>query len=81
MKEGTKEARQHQEKGDKPICQICGNMDHVALDYWHRFVYSYHLEDLPQALAALTLNKNGHSRHTDSRAMTHIIGDAGMLSI
>ena len=51
-------------------------MNHVALECWYRFQYSYQLEDLltylPQALAALTLNNNDASLYQDSGATTHI---------
>nr|GLL27111.1 hypothetical protein L195_g010371 [Ipomoea trifida] len=69
-----------QSKGDKPTCQICGKLNHIALDCWYRFDYSYQSEDLPQALAALTLNNNDPSFYMDSGATAHMTNNAGMLS-
>nr|GMD84145.1 Retrovirus-related Pol polyprotein from transposon RE1 [Ipomoea batatas] len=69
-----------QSKGDKPTCQICGKLNHIALYCWYRFDYSYQSEDLPQALAALTLNNNDPSFYMDSGATAHMTNNAGMLS-
>ncbi|EXC01671.1 hypothetical protein L484_002847 [Morus notabilis] len=69
------ESNQHQKAG-KVACQICGKMNHVALDCWYMFDYSYQSEDLPQALAALTLNNNDLSFYVDSGATIHMTNDA-----
>ena len=65
--------------GDKSTCQICGKANHVALDCWYRFDYSYQSEDIPQALAALTLNNNDASLYADTGATAHMINDEGKL--
>ncbi|TXG67661.1 hypothetical protein EZV62_008936 [Acer yangbiense] len=65
----------------KIVCQICGKMNHFAIDCWYRFNYSYQSEEFPQDLATLTLhNDNDPSFYADSRATTHMTNDAGKLS-
>ncbi|GLT52666.1 hypothetical protein SLA2020_259920 [Shorea laevis] len=36
-------------------CQICGVVGHTALKCWYRFDHAYQCEELPQALATLSL--------------------------
>ncbi|KAG8638064.1 hypothetical protein MANES_15G187901v8 [Manihot esculenta] len=71
MKEKGANGKQ-QEKGDKPTCQICGKMNHTALECWYRFDYSYQTENLPQALATLTTNDYDSSQYMDSAATSHM---------
>ncbi|XP_074575272.1 uncharacterized protein LOC141831767 [Curcuma longa] len=64
----------------KIACQICGKYNHGAIDCWHRFDYSYQSEDLPQALAALTLRDGDPSFYADSGASSHMTNDADLAS-
>ncbi|XP_075474740.1 uncharacterized protein LOC142505585 isoform X1 [Primulina tabacum] len=62
---------------DKVTCQICGKPNHLAIECWYRFDYSYQSDDLPQALAAINLNsENDPSFYVDSRATAHMTNDA-----
>lgn len=79
MKEKGANGKQ-QEKGDKPTCQICGKMNHTALECWYRFDYSYQTENLPQALATLTTNDYDSSQYMDSAATSHMTNNPGTLS-
>lgn len=45
------------DQGNRPVCQICGRMGHVALRCWHRFNNSYQDDELPTALAAMRIYK------------------------
>ena len=55
-------------------------MNHVALDYWYRFDYSYQSKELPLALVAFTLNNNDPSFYMDSGVTTHMTNNVGILS-
>ena len=37
----------------KVTCQIYRKPNHLAINYWYRFDYSYQFEDFPQALLLL----------------------------
>lgn len=55
------------ENNGKPSCQIFGKSNHLAINCWYRFDYSYQSEDLSQALAAFSINdQNDRSFYVDS---------------
>ena len=64
------------------ICQVCFKANHIALDCWHRFDYSYQTEQIPQALAAMNLNKKNHEPtfYADSGATSHMANNTGKMS-
>ena len=62
------------------VCQICGRFGHTALRCWNRFDYSYQSQDLPQALAAMSLSDSQDPNwYTDTDASAHMTADAGNL--
>lgn len=64
------------------ICQVCFKANHITLDCWHRFDYSYQTEQIPQALAAINLNKKNHDPtfYADSGATSHMANNTGIMS-
>ena len=65
----------------KFFCQICGKTNHITINYWYRFDYSYQSEDLPQSLVAIKLNdEHDPSFYEDSGATAHMTNDTGKLS-
>lgn len=44
-------------QGKSTICQICGKANHTALKCWNRFDHTYLPEDVPKALAVMTLEE------------------------
>lgn len=64
---------------DPSVCQICGKKGHVALKCWNRFNQSYQLDDIPQAIATMTL-KNFYLDEwiADTGASTHMTGNSYM---
>ena len=52
------------------------------MDCWNRFDHSYQLEEIPQALATMTLNEEDKDPnfYVDSGATTHITNDLGKMS-
>ncbi|GKU93013.1 hypothetical protein SLEP1_g6653 [Rubroshorea leprosula] len=68
-------------KGENP-CQICGITGHTALKCWYRFDHAYQSEELPQALAALTMMEDKDPNvYIDSGATNHMTADPGKLYI
>lgn len=62
------------------VCQICGRFGHTALRCWNRFDYSYQSQDIPQALAAMSLSDSQDPNwYTDTGASAHMTADAGNL--
>ncbi|KAL1218709.1 Retrovirus-related Pol polyprotein from transposon RE1 [Cardamine amara subsp. amara] len=58
---------------NRPVCQICGRVGHIALKCWNRFDASYQSDDVPQALAALRVSDtSGQEWFPDSGASAHI---------
>ena len=83
QRQGNTQGQPQQRSNDngKIVCQICGKMNHLAIDCWYRFDYSYQSEEFPQALAALSFNDtNDHSFYVDSGATSHMTNDPGKLS-
>ncbi|GKV19425.1 hypothetical protein SLEP1_g29686 [Rubroshorea leprosula] len=66
-------------KGEN-TCQICGIYGHIAIKCWYRFDHAYQSEDLPQALAAVSLSEDKDpSFYADSAASDHMTSDKGNL--
>ncbi|KAF8390395.1 hypothetical protein HHK36_024921 [Tetracentron sinense] len=64
------------EKGE--VCQICMKPNHTALRCWQRFNQTYQSEDIPQALAAMSLsNSQDNAWFPDTGASSHMTADAG----
>ncbi|GLT46299.1 hypothetical protein SLA2020_200620 [Shorea laevis] len=67
------------QQGENP-CQICGISGHTALKCWYRFDHAYQSEELPQALATMTLlEKKDQNTYVDTGATDHMTSDAGKL--
>ncbi|GKU94201.1 hypothetical protein SLEP1_g7727 [Rubroshorea leprosula] len=61
-------------------CQICGIHGHVAIKCWYRFDHAYQSEDLPQALATVSLSEDKDSSfQVDFAASDHITSNQGNL--
>ncbi|GKV28213.1 hypothetical protein SLEP1_g37295 [Rubroshorea leprosula] len=61
-------------------CQICGVAGHTALKCWYRFDHAYQSEELPQALATLSLVEDkDQNTYVDTRAIDHMTLDTGKL--
>ncbi|XP_018806504.2 uncharacterized protein LOC118349168 [Juglans regia] len=62
-----------------PTCQICGKQGHTAIKCWHRFDHAVQPNDIPQALAAMTLENNIHDTEwtADTGASAHMTGNSG----
>ncbi|KAF8391041.1 hypothetical protein HHK36_023341 [Tetracentron sinense] len=66
------------DSGSLPTCQICEKRGHVALKCWYRFNQSFAPDDVPQALAAMTISDSqDHAWYPDTGASTHMTGDPG----
>ena len=74
------ETQKNPQDGPRLECQICGKFGHGALKCWNRFNHAFQANDIPQALAAITLEDGQNSDWiTDTGASTHITGDPGIL--
>ncbi|KZV57610.1 hypothetical protein F511_03070 [Dorcoceras hygrometricum] len=62
-------------------CQLCGGTGHVAKICWHLSKYTQAQDEIPQALAALTLDNSVLDTEwtSDTGASHHMTGNAGML--
>ncbi|GKV27238.1 hypothetical protein SLEP1_g36431 [Rubroshorea leprosula] len=59
-------------------CQICGVAGHTALKCWYRFDHAYQSEELPQALATLSLLEDkDQNTYVDTGATDHMTSDTG----
>lgn len=65
-----------------PTCQLCGCQGHEALKCWYRWDFSYLAqEELPQALATLTVNEEADANiYMDTGASAHITNNLGTLT-
>lgn len=65
-----------------PTCQLCGCQGHEALKCWYRWNFSYLAqEELPQALATLTVNEEADANiYMDTGASAHITNNLGTLT-
>ncbi|GKU96384.1 hypothetical protein SLEP1_g9625 [Rubroshorea leprosula] len=62
-------------------CQICGKLNHTAMKCFNRFNHSYQEDDIPKALAAITINDNQELEwHPDTGASVHMIGNSSKLN-
>ncbi|GKV09732.1 hypothetical protein SLEP1_g21188 [Rubroshorea leprosula] len=58
-------------------CQICGKLNHIALKCFNRFNHSYQEDDIPNALAATTIDDNQELEwHPDTGASVHMTGNS-----
>ena len=65
-------------KSDRPICQICGKVGHLAVDCYHRMDYAYQGKHPPAKLAAMATAFNASFTQdqpwlADSGATDHVI--------
>ncbi|KAF8408703.1 hypothetical protein HHK36_004767 [Tetracentron sinense] len=66
------------EKGE--VCQICMKPNHTALRCWQRFNQTYQSEDIPQALAVMSLfDSQDNAWFPDTGASSHMTTDSGKL--
>ncbi|GKV50011.1 hypothetical protein SLEP1_g56730 [Rubroshorea leprosula] len=66
-------------QGEK-TCQICGINGHTALKCWYRFDHAYQSEELPQALATITLEDDkDQTFYADTGASDHMTSGTGNL--
>ncbi|GKV46780.1 hypothetical protein SLEP1_g53748 [Rubroshorea leprosula] len=62
------------------VCQICNKHGHVALKCFNRFNHAYQANDIPQALAAMTINQNDLAEwYPDTGAKAHMTGNSSKL--
>ncbi|GKV45069.1 hypothetical protein SLEP1_g52192 [Rubroshorea leprosula] len=62
-------------------CQICGKLNHTALKCFNRFNHSYQEDDIPKALAAITIDDNQELEwHPDTGASVHVTGNSSKLN-
>jgi transposase InsO family protein len=67
-------------KEEQPTCQICQKRNHTTLTYLNRFNHAFSLNDVPQALAAMTIVDNQDSTwFPNTRATYYMTGDPGNL--
>ena len=64
-------------KSERPICQICGKVDHLALDCYHRMDYAYQGKNPPTKLATMATALNACLTQdqpwlADSAAIDHV---------
>ncbi|KAF8396137.1 hypothetical protein HHK36_017750 [Tetracentron sinense] len=63
------------------VCQICGKANYMTLNCWNRFNHSYQAEEIPQALAAMTVT-DPHDLEwiPDTGASSHMTNNPGILN-
>ncbi|GAA0165490.1 hypothetical protein LIER_20883 [Lithospermum erythrorhizon] len=62
-------------------CQICGKFNHKAFEYKKRFDHAFSVPQLHHSLAAMQLNEDTSTTwFPDSRATSHMTGNASLLS-
>ena len=66
-------------------CQICGKLNHRALDCFHRMDYSFQEPHTPSQLAAMVAQTNAmpedHPWYANSGANNHVTNDVANLSL
>ena len=72
-------------KLDRPICQICGKVGHLAVDCYHRVDYAYQGKHPPAKLAAMATASNARFTQNqpwliDSTATDHVTASLNQLS-
>ena len=45
-------------RSERPTCQICGNLEHLAIDCYHRMNYTYQGKHPPTKLVAMAIASN-----------------------
>ena len=69
-------------RGNRPQCQVCGKMDHIALKCYHRFDHSYQAEETHvAALASAPSYGVDTNWYTNSGATDHITSELDKMSI
>lgn len=63
-----------------PHVKFVEKKGHIAIKFWNQFNHSYQLEDIPQALDAMTLEDFSHNDEwtADTGASSHMTGDPGI---
>ncbi|KAJ0087866.1 hypothetical protein Patl1_32909 [Pistacia atlantica] len=80
FKENQKSHGSNEATKDVPICQVCGKRGHTVLKCYNRFNHSFQAEDIPKALAAMTIADNQDSAwFLDTRATAHMTSHVGKL--
>ncbi|GKU95409.1 hypothetical protein SLEP1_g8773 [Rubroshorea leprosula] len=65
---------------DGSVCQICKIAGHNALKCWYRFDHAYQSEEIPQALAALTImDDKDKSTYIDTGVTDHMTSDPASI--
>uniref|UniRef100_A0A2N9FFA4 Reverse transcriptase Ty1/copia-type domain-containing protein n=1 Tax=Fagus sylvatica TaxID=28930 RepID=A0A2N9FFA4_FAGSY len=69
--------------GNRPICQVCGKIGHLALTCYHRFDNSYTRDSRPhmQALLATPQSQCDSNWYPDSGATHHMTNDLANLNV
>ena len=72
-------------KSDRPICQICGKVGHLAVDCYHRMDYAYQGKHPPAKLAAMATTSNACFTQdqpwlVDNAVTDHVIASLNQLS-
>ena len=72
-------------KSERPICQICGKVGHLALDGYHRMDYVYQGKHPPTKLAAMATASNAYLTQdqpwlADSAATDHVTSNLSHLN-
>ncbi|GKV46548.1 hypothetical protein SLEP1_g53521 [Rubroshorea leprosula] len=62
-------------------CQICGKLNHIAMKCFNRFNHSYQEDDIPKALATITIDDNQELEwHPGTGAFVHMTGNSSKLN-
>ena len=72
-------------RSERPTCQICGKLGHLAIDCYHRIDYAYEGKHPPTKLATMTIASNaclGQEQPwlADSAAIDHVTSSLNQLS-
>ena len=70
---------------ERPMCQICGKVGHLALDCYHRIDYAYQGKHPPTKLAAMATASNAAITQeqpwlADSAATDHVTANFNNLA-
>uniref|UniRef100_A0A2N9J507 Retrotransposon Copia-like N-terminal domain-containing protein n=1 Tax=Fagus sylvatica TaxID=28930 RepID=A0A2N9J507_FAGSY len=68
---------------NRPVCQVCQKVGHVALQYYHRFDNSYTIDNTPlmQALLATPQQALDPNWYPDTGATHHVTNDLANLNL
>ena len=72
-------------RSNKPSCQICGKLGHIAIDYYHRMDYAYQGKHPPTKLATMATTSNACLAQeqpwlADSVATNHVTANLNQLN-